>query len=109
MDLKLGRSRLPFFGCYVPSNPLQVQDKNRVKDRDQEQGDESSDGEPADLGIAERFPERATFERERKQSKYRCAHGDHHRSKTLNPGIRKSTLQRLSLFVHLRSEEHTSE
>src|SRR5882672_9015932 len=100
----LATSRLPFFGCYVPRNPLQIQDKNRVKDRDQEQGDEGSDGESADLGIAERFPERATFECERKQSKYRCAHGDHHGSKTLNPGIRKSTLQRLPLFVHLLDE-----
>ena len=58
-DWKLGRSRLPFFGCYVPRNPLQIQDKNRVKDRDQEQGDEGSDGESAHLGIADRFPERA--------------------------------------------------
>jgi len=65
-DWKLGRSRLPFFGCYVPRNPLQIQNKNRVKDRNQEQGDEGSDGESADLGIAERFPERATFECERK-------------------------------------------
>src|SRR6266550_4134944 len=57
-DWKLGRSRLPFFGCYVPRNPLQIQNKNRVKDRDQEQGDEGSDGESAHLGIADRFPER---------------------------------------------------
>src|SRR5258706_16364911 len=89
--LGLGRNRLPFFGCYVPRNPLQVQDKNRVKDRDQAQGDEGSDGESADLGIAERFPEPATFESERKQGKYRCAPADHHGPTTLNPGIRKST------------------
>src|SRR6267143_166594 len=104
MDLQLGTSRLLLFGCYIPPNPLQVQNKNRIEDRNQEQGDEGSDVESADLGIAERFPERATFECERKQSKYRCAHGDHHGSKTLNPGIRKSTLQRLPLFVHLLDE-----
>jgi hypothetical protein len=45
--LKLGRSLLPFFGRYVPRNQLQIQDKNRVKDRDQEQGDEGSHPKPA--------------------------------------------------------------
>src|SRR5260370_5730394 len=104
MDLKLGRSRLPFLGCYVPRNPLQVQDKNRVKNGDQEQSDEGSDGESADLGIAEGLPERATFEREGKQSKDRCSHGNHHGPNALNPGIRKSTLQWLPLFVHLLAE-----
>src|SRR5713101_6046372 len=88
----------------LPFDPLEIEDKDRVEDRDQEQGDEGCDGESADLGIAERFPERAPFERERKQSKNRCAHGDHHGSNPLNPGIRKSTLQRLPLFVHLLDE-----
>ena len=97
-------SQLPFFGGHVPRNPLQIQDENRVKNRNQEQGDKCSDGESTDLGIAERFPERAAFERERKQSKNRCAHGDHHRSNTLDPGVRKSTLQWLALFVHLLDE-----
>jgi len=90
--------------CRFPFDPLQVEYKNRVEDRDQEQGDEGSDGESADLGIAQRFPERATFECEGKQSKDGCADGDHHGSNTLNAGIRKSTLQRLALFVHLLNE-----
>src|SRR5206468_10710253 len=59
----LGGSRLPFFGCYVPRNPLQVQDKDRVEDWHQEQGDKGGDGEAANLGIAERLPERATLDR----------------------------------------------
>jgi hypothetical protein len=49
------------FGWYVPRNPLQVQDKNRVKGRDQEQSNKGSDGESADLGIVEGFPERTAF------------------------------------------------
>src|SRR5260370_39309941 len=101
MDLKLGRSRLPFLGCYVPRNPLQVQDKNRVKNGDQEQSDKGSDGESADLGIAEGLPERATFKCERKQSKDRRAHRDHHGANTPNPGVRKSTLQWLPPFAPL--------
>src|SRR5882757_4547387 len=95
---------LLFFPGRLPSDPLEVEHKNGVKDRDKEQGDESSDGKPADLGIAERFPERAAFERERKQSEDRRAHGDHHRANTLNPSIRKSALERLPLFVHLLDE-----
>ena len=63
-----------------PFDPLEIEDKNRVKNRDQEQGDERGDGESADLGVAQRFPERATFECERKQSQDRRAHGDHHGS-----------------------------
>src|SRR5260370_35228798 len=66
--------------------------------------DEGSDSECDDLAIAKRFPQRTTFECERKQSKDCCAHGDHHRSNTLNPGVRKSALQRLSLVMHLFDE-----
>src|SRR6266404_2936190 len=90
--------------CRFPFDPLQIEYENRVEDRDQHQGDESSDRETADLGIAQRFPERAAFECERKQRKDRCAHGDHHWSNTLNAGIRKSALQRFALFVHLLDE-----
>src|SRR6266851_6183080 len=104
MDLQLGTSRLLLFGCYIPPNPLQVQNKNRIKDRDQEQGDEGSDGESTNLGIAERFPERTTFKCERKQRKDGCTHGDHHGTNALNPGIRESSLQGLALFVHLLDE-----
>src|SRR6266478_4315361 len=104
MDLQLGTSRLLLFGCYIPGNPLQVQNKNRIEDRDQEQGDEGSDGESTDLRITERFPEWPTLECEREQSKDRRADGDHHRPDTLNPGIRKSSLQGLALFVHLLDE-----
>src|SRR5260370_17327863 len=100
MDLQLGTSRLLLFGCYIPPNPLQVQNKNRIEDRDQEQGDEGSDGESTNLGIAERFPERTTFKCERKQRKDRCTHGDHHGTNALNPGIRKSSLQGLALSFH---------
>src|SRR5580704_2501986 len=85
------RDLLPVL-CRVPFDQLQIEYKNRVKDRDQERSDESSDGESTDLGIAQRFPERATFECAREQGKDRCAHGDHHGSNALNPGIRKSTL-----------------
>ena len=52
---------------------------------------------------AEGFPERATFECERKQSRDGCTHGDHHEANAFNPRIRKSTLQRLSLFAHLNA------
>src|SRR6266566_894674 len=90
--------------CRFPFDPLQIEYKNRVEDRDQEQGDEGSDRESANLGIAQRFPERATFECKRKQSEDSCAHGDHHGPNALNTGIGKSTLQRLALFVHLLNE-----
>src|SRR6266481_9968005 len=97
----LGFSSLMSIPCSFPFDPFEIEYKDRVKDRNQEQRDEGSDGETADLGVAERFPEGATFECERKQSKDRCANGDHHWANTFNPGIRQSTLQRLSLFVHL--------
>src|ERR1700693_5348075 len=102
--LKPGRSRLPFFGCDVPSNPFKIQNENRVKHGNQEQRNKGSDGEATDLGVAERFPQRPAFERERKQSKNRCAHGDHHRSNTLDSSVRKSTLQRLPPFVAFLDE-----
>src|SRR5260370_3735258 len=85
--------------CGFPSDPLQIEYKNRVEDRDQQQGDEGRDGESAHLGVAEGFPERAAFESERKQSKDRGGHSDHHRSNTLNPGNRKNALHKLSLFI----------
>src|SRR5260370_36590707 len=90
--------------CGFPTDPLQIEYKNRVEDRDQQQGDEGRDGESAHLGVAEGFPERAAFESERKQSKDRGGHSDHHRSNTLNPGIRKSALQGPSLFVNSLDE-----
>src|SRR6266850_6933674 len=89
--------------CF-PSDPLKIEYKNRVEDRDQEQGDKRCHGESANLGIAERLPQRATFECERKQCKDCCGNGDHHGSNTLNARIRKSTLQRFALFVHLLNE-----
>src|SRR5713226_2516748 len=104
MDLQLGTRRLLLFGCYIPPNPLQVQNKNRIEDRDQEQGDEGSHGESTNLGIAERNTERTTFKCETKQLKDRCTHGDHHGPDTLDARIRKSTLQRLPFFVHLLDE-----
>jgi hypothetical protein len=48
---------------------------------------------------------RTTFASQRKQSQNCRAHGDHHRSNTLNPGIGKGALQRLPLFVHLLTQE----
>src|SRR5258708_3100675 len=87
-----------------PLDPLEVEDKNGVEDRNQQKGREGSEREPADLGIAERLPERAAFECEWKQSKDRCAYRDHHRANALDPGIRKSALQRLALLVHLLDE-----
>src|SRR5258708_2066913 len=90
--------------CRLPFDPLQIEYKNRVENRYQEQGNEGCDGESADLGIAQGFPERAAFECERKQSKNRCAHGDHHGTNAFNSGIGKSTLQRLAHFLHLHDE-----
>src|SRR5258707_59580 len=100
--MRIGCSWLPFsdlllaFSCF-PLDPLEIEDKNGVEDRNQQKGDEGSDSQSADLGIAERLPERATFECEWKQSKDRCAYRDHHRANALDPGIRKSALQRLAL------------
>src|SRR5258708_2378290 len=73
------RGFLPIL-CHLPLDPLEVKDKNRVEARHQQQGDEGSDSQSADLGIAERLPERAAFEGEWKQSKDRCAYCDHHRA-----------------------------
>src|SRR5205085_8856914 len=87
-----------------PFDPLEIEHKDRVKDGDQEQCDESGYGKSTDLGITKRLPERATFECERKQCQDRRAHGDHYGSNALNPGIRKSALKRLSFFVHLFNE-----
>src|SRR3954447_24071914 len=86
-------SDLLSFVSRFPFDPLQIEYKNRVEDRDQEQRNEGSYRESADLGIAQRFPERATFECERKQSQDRRAHSDHHGSNTLNAGVRKCALQ----------------
>src|SRR6266568_6330232 len=76
----------------LPFDPYEIKHKDRIEDWDQEQSDEGSDGKSADLGIAQRFPERATFKCEREQRKDSCGHGDHHGSNTLNPGIGKSSL-----------------
>src|SRR6266404_101527 len=95
--------RLSVFSRF-PFDPLEIEYKNRVEDWDQEQRNEGSDGESADLGVAQGFPERATFKCERKQRKDSCGHSDHHGSNALNAGIGKSTLQRLPLFVHLLDE-----
>ena len=48
--------------CSFPFDPFEIEYKDRVEDRNQEQGNEGSDGETADLGVAERFPERSTFQ-----------------------------------------------
>src|SRR5258708_38720050 len=55
--------------CGLPFDPLQIEHKNRVEDRDQQQSDEGSDCKSADLRIAKRFPEWATLDCKRKQSK----------------------------------------
>src|SRR5260370_33703288 len=81
--------------CGFPSDPLQIEYKNRVEDRDQQQGDEGRDGESAHLGVAEGLPERAAFESERKQSKNRDGHSDNTRANTRNPGVRNSARQRV--------------
>lgn len=44
-DVKVGRTRLPSVGCDVPSNPLQIQNENRVKRGNQEQRNEGGDRE----------------------------------------------------------------
>src|SRR6266404_6297251 len=97
-------SRLLPVPCRFPFDPLQIEYKDGVEDWDQQQGDERCDGQSADLCVAQRFPERATFKCERKQSKDRRGHCDHHRSNTLDSGIRKSAFQRFALFVHLLNE-----
>jgi hypothetical protein len=63
---------------------MAIEYKNGIEGRDQEQGDKSSNGKSADLGITDEFPERATFERERKQSKNCCTHRDYHGANPLN-------------------------
>src|SRR3989441_4034904 len=90
-------SRLLPVPCRFPFDPLEIQYKDGVEDWDQQQGDESSDGQSTDLGVAQGFPERATFKCERKQSKDGCSHGDHYGSNTLNSGIWKSALGRFAL------------
>src|SRR5258708_23948787 len=95
----VAHSRNFCFLLRIPLNPLQIEYKDCVEDRDEKQRNEGRDGESADLGITERFPERATFEREREQSQDRCASRDHHGTNSLNSAIVKSTLQRRSLFV----------
>jgi hypothetical protein len=49
-----------------------------------------------------------TFEGDGEQGKDGCAHSDHYGANALNPGIRESVLQRLSVRVHLfdEVEEH---
>src|SRR5260370_18743882 len=90
--------------CRFPFDPFQIEYKNRVEDRDQDQRDDGNDGKSAHLRIAQTFPERATFECKRKQRKNGRAYGDHHGSNTLNAGIRKSAFQRLALVGHLLNE-----
>src|SRR5258707_12198849 len=64
--------------CRFPFDPFEVKYKDRVEDWNQKQGDKGSDGKSADLGIAERFPERAAFKCEREQGKDCWAYGNHH-------------------------------
>src|ERR1700731_522188 len=56
--LKHGRSRLPFFGCDLPSNLLQIQDKNRVKHRGQEQRNNFGHRESNETSLTHERPTR---------------------------------------------------
>ena len=56
--------------------PRAIPCSSNSSERTTEQCDEGGDSQSADLGIAERFPERATFECKRKQCQDRRAHGD---------------------------------
>jgi hypothetical protein len=50
---------------FVVSRLIHFRSSTKLK----KQGDDGSDGEPANLGIADGFPERAAFERDRKQER----------------------------------------
>lgn len=46
-------------GCLLPLHNLQIQHKNRIQHRHEQQCDERGHGETADLRVAERLPQRS--------------------------------------------------
>ncbi len=63
----------------VPGEDLQVKDEDRVHHGHHEQSDKGRHGQSADLGVAERLPERAAVHGEREQRDHGRQDGDHDR------------------------------
>src|SRR5579862_834896 len=90
--LRNGFSRFGQFAMHggligFPSNDLQVEHKNAVKNRHQEQSDKGSDAKSTDLRVTKRLPQWTAFESKRKKSQDSCAYGDHYRSNSLDARI----------------------
>jgi hypothetical protein len=76
---------------------LQIKHKDRVKHRDWEECNEGGHGEPADLRVAEWFPQGPNVQDERDQTKDGGAHGDHDRPQADDAGIEERFAQRFAL------------
>ena len=87
-----------------PSNDLQVEHEDAVKDRHQEQSDKGSDAKSTDLRVTKRLPQRTAFESKREKSQDRCSHCDHHGPDSLDAGIRKRLREGLAFCVHFLDE-----
>src|ERR1035437_2305376 len=87
-----------------PLHDFQVEDGDAVEDRDQKKRDEGSNCQSADLGVAERLPERSAVAGEEEESENRCADGNEDGAQTLDSSVANGLLERLARFVHFLDE-----
>jgi hypothetical protein len=87
-----------------PFYDFQIQDKNGIEDRDQQQGDERGNPETANLRVAQRLPQRPPMYGEREQGQDGGADGDHNRPQTNDSRVQQRLLERFPFFVHFLDE-----
>ena len=89
---------------WFPFEDLQIENEDRVEHRDQEQCDEGGHGQPADLRVTQRLPERASMQRQGEQGEDGGPDRDHHRAQAHDAGINHRFFKRLALGMLLLDE-----
>src|SRR6516165_3733446 len=88
----------------APGHNLQIEHKDRIKHRYEQERDERRHSQSSNLRIAKRLPQRPAVNRERVERQDRRAHRDHHRSQPDDTGVEQCLLERLTLLMHLLDE-----
>src|ERR1041385_1876921 len=81
------RCRMLFRWRISPLNPLQIENKDSVQHRDEQQGEHRRHTTPTDLRITKRLPQRSAVRRKWKECDYRCTHRDQYWTQADNAGI----------------------
>jgi hypothetical protein len=95
---------MPGYSRARPVYDLQIQDKNGIEDRDQQQGDDRRDAKTGNLRAAQRLPQRSPMYGEREQGQDGGADGDHNRPQTNDSRVEQRLFERLPDFVHFLDE-----